>query len=116
MGYLECQTYLHRNELLIGSEDDRVAHFFAELVAIDLAVETGRLASFGMCVFSADGVHLHVGAIRRHEFFVDIRAILANAILGRVHATTTADLNEGERVYAIDRLADELECVRCQAG
>jgi len=49
---------LVRNLLLARVEDDGVANLLALVVAVDLAVERGRLARLGVRVERADGVHL----------------------------------------------------------
>ena len=90
--HFERQTNFHRDEFFIGAQNHRISNFFAELVAFDFAVESRRFSRFGVRVFCPDGVNFHIGPVRRHELFVDVRAVRSNSIFWGVNAAATADL------------------------
>ena len=60
---IESEADLPRDELLFIGENHRIAHFLPLRISLHLAVQRGRLASFGVGVIGPHCIDLWVGAV-----------------------------------------------------
>lgn len=87
------------DKLLIGSQDDGIAHLLSLLVSLHHSVQGGRSPGFGVHVVGADRVDLDIEGVGGQIFFVDVVSVLADFILV-VLVLTRAVLDFPEELFA----------------
>jgi hypothetical protein len=81
---LEFLDDLVADELLIGSEDHRIADLLPLLVSLDHAIESWRSPCLSVHVVRTDRIDLDIKGVRGQKLLVDEVAVISNLVLNLV--------------------------------